>query len=60
LVQQRLRARAEDSKSNSDADWLVYQKMRPTVQKISHNHYIVDTSMDITPVIDKIAREVSH
>jgi predicted kinase len=60
LVQQRLRARAEDSKSNSDADWLVYQKMRPTVQKISHNHYIVDTSMDITPVIDKIAREISH
>jgi hypothetical protein len=32
--------------------------MKPSVQKISRNHYAVDTSRDITPVLDKIVREV--
>jgi hypothetical protein len=43
---------------NSDADWSVYQKMKPSVEKIRRNHYAVDTSRDITPVLDKIFREV--
>jgi len=42
----------------SIADRLVYQKMKPTVDKIRRNHYAVDTSKDITPVLDKIIREV--
>jgi hypothetical protein len=32
--------------------------MKPTVEKIRRNHYAVDTSRDITPVLDKIVREV--
>jgi predicted kinase len=60
LVYQRLKARQEeDSPGNSsDADWAVYQRMGSSVQKISRNHYAVDTSKDITPVLDKIIREV--
>lgn len=60
FVRERLRARQEGkvSGSKSDAGWEVYQKMAPTVQKIRRNHYAVDTSRDITPVLDKIVREV--
>jgi predicted kinase len=60
LVYERLKTRQESSESRSDADWSVYQKMRPSVQKIRRKHYAVDTSRDIAPVIDKIVREVKH
>ena len=62
VVQERLRDRREgvNSAGNSDADWSVYRKMKPSVQKISRKHYTVDTSRDITPVLDKIVREVSR
>lgn len=62
VVYQRLKARSEgmNSKSTSDADWTVFQKMKPTVQKIRRNHYAVDTSRDITPVLNKIVREVNR
>jgi len=60
LVRERLKARLKNSENKSDADWRIYQKMRPSVQKISRNHYAVDTSRDITPVLDKIVRAVGH
>lgn len=60
VVRGRLDARREDSERKSDADWAVYQKMKSSVQKISRNHYAVDTSQDITPVLDKLVREVSR
>jgi predicted kinase len=61
VVYERLKARSEgtSSGSSSDADWAVFQKMKPTVQKIHRNHFAVDTSRDITPVLDKIVREVN-
>jgi predicted kinase len=59
VVYQRLKSRVGGAGTgNSDADWSVYQKMKPTVDKIGRNHYAVDTSRDITPVLDKIVREV--
>jgi predicted kinase len=60
VVYQRLKGRAGDSATKSDADWAVFQKMKPTVQKISRNHFAVDTSRDITPVLDKIVREANR
>jgi len=60
VVYQRLRARQEDSQSKSDADWTVYRRMKPSVDKIRRNHYAVDTSRDITPVLDKIVRQVTR
>jgi len=44
--------------NKSDADWEIYQRMKLSVQKIQRNHYAVDTSKDITPVLDKVVREV--
>jgi len=60
VVYERLRTRLEGANpgNKSDADWVVCQRMKPSVQKISRNHYAVDTSRDITPVLDKIVREV--
>ena len=62
LVQARLKVRSErpEIEDNSDADWAVYQKMKSTAQKIGRKHYAVDTSRDITPVLDKIVREVNR
>ncbi len=60
VVYQRLKARRENLESKSDADWVIYQRMKPSVQKMRRNHYVVDTSHDITPVLDKIVREVMH
>jgi predicted kinase len=59
VVYDRLKARQEDSETKSDADWTVYRRMKPSVQKIGRNHYAVDTSRDITPVLDKIVRQIS-
>ena len=60
VVRERLEARRENTADKSDADWAIYQKMKPLVQKIRRHHYVVDTSRDITPVLDKIVREVTR
>ncbi len=57
LVRARLEARARDPFSTSEADWQVYQAMKPTVERIRRKHFVVDTSRDITPVIEKIVSE---
>ncbi len=60
VVYERLKARRENLGGKSDADWAIYQRMKPSVQKIRRHHYAMDTSRDITPVLDKIVREVMH
>jgi predicted kinase len=62
VVQKRLKSRVADKNNgdNSSADWSVYQKMKPTVEKIERHHFTVDTSKDITPAIKKIAREANR
>ena len=62
VVYERLKARQEgvNPVGKSDADWKVYQKMKPTVQKINRRHYAVDTSRNIAPVLDKVVREVNR
>ena len=58
LVKERLEARLKNPQEKSDASWEVYQKMSYSVEKIIRKHYVADTSRDITPVLDKIMREV--
>ena len=60
VVQARLIKRVEESGGKSDADLTVYQRMKNTVEEISRKHYAVDTSRDITPVLDKIVKEVTR
>jgi predicted kinase len=62
VVYERLKVRqkAASPANKSDADWGVYQRMKATVQAMHRNHYAVDTSRDITPVLDKVVREARH
>jgi len=63
VVQARLKNRTEGTvleEDHSEADWSVFQKMKSSAQRISQNHFAVDTSRDITPVLDKIVREVNR
>jgi predicted kinase len=60
LVYQRLKERVLSSEGNSDADWKVYQRMKPQARAIRRRHYAVDTSRDTTPVIDKIVSEINR
>jgi predicted kinase len=59
VVRERLQDRAEKSRNGekSDADWKVYLKLSATAEKISRRHFKVDTTKDITPVIEKIVGE---
>jgi len=58
VVRQRLldREKAAMPQCDSEAGWEVYNKMKPRREEISRNHLVVDTSQDITAVIDKIVR----
>jgi len=62
VVYGRLKARQVEagSQNSSDADWGVYQRMKDTVEEMRRNHYAVDTSRDITPVLDKVVRAAEH
>ena len=62
VVRQRLLAREKTTvpQSDSEAGWEVYNKMRPRREKISRNHFVVDTSQDITDAVDKIVRATSR
>jgi predicted kinase len=62
VVRQRLlaRERAAVPQYDSKAGWEVYNKMKPRSEKISRNHLVVDTSQDITKVIDKIVRAANR
>jgi len=62
VVYERLKTRqgGDNPGNKSDADWAVYQRMKTSVQKIRRNHYAVDTSKDITPVLDKVVREAGR
>lgn len=60
VVHQRLMARGKTPlrQDHSDADWAVYQRMRPRQEPIRHEHTLVDTSGDIEPVVERAAKEI--
>jgi predicted kinase len=62
VVRERLQRRAQgtDFQDNSDAGWTIYQRMKPKVEQIRRRHFAVNTARDITPVINKIIRELKR
>jgi hypothetical protein len=62
VVRQRLENRTKKTNpaDQSTADWKVHQRMKRITQKICRQYFAVDTSRDITPIIDKIVREVNR
>ncbi len=59
VIKERLERRQEGLApgEHSDAGWEVYRRMRLKVEPIRRQHFVVDTSRDISPVIDKVLRE---
>ena len=55
LVKKRLETRQG---GYSDADWNIYKKLKSGAQKPKRIHYSADTSRDITPVIDRLMRDI--
>ncbi len=62
IIRQRLegRSRGIDPEDKSEADWEVYRKMMPGMDRIGRHHLSVDTSRDIRPVIDKVVRAITR
>lgn len=62
LILKRLETRGSqpESQDKSDADWKVYRRMKATAEKIHSPHFTVNTARDITPVIDKIIKEINR
>lgn len=60
VIRRRLtgRANGDTDSSFSDADWIIYCRLKPLEQPIARSHYAVDTSQDITPVVEEIAQRV--
>ena len=62
VVYQRLKGRSErrDQEDQSSADWEVYQRMSSTAEAIKRDHFVVDTSRDLSPAIAKVVREITR
>jgi predicted kinase len=62
VIRERLVARekGEVPQYDSDAGWDVYVRMKRHKEKISRNHFVVDTSQDITPALEKIVRAITR
>jgi len=62
VAYQRLQSRKKEaaSEDKSDADWEIYRRMEPRAERIRRNHFAVDTSQNIIPVIDKIIRALNR
>ena len=59
VIKERLERRQEGPApgEHSDAGWEVYRRMRVKVEPIRRQHFVVDTSQEMSPVIGKVLRE---
>lgn len=58
VAEERLSKRVFQRDGYSDADWAVYQKLEPGFEPITGPHFEIYSTMDISPVIDKIVAEI--
>ena len=55
-VRRRLKQRKADRHANtySDAGWLIYTRLAPVEEPVQREHYALDTSKNIAPVLDQV------
>ena len=55
-VRRRLKQRKAERHANtySDAGWLIYTRLAPVEEPVRREHYALDTSKDIKPVLDQV------
>ena len=59
-VRRRLKQRKADRHADtySDAGWLIYTRLAPVEEPVRRDHYAIDTSKNIAPVLDQVVRWV--
>jgi len=62
VVSQRLEGRKSkiDPGDQSEADLMVYHRLKPTTERIRRNHLVVDTSKDIGAALDRVVRRLTQ
>jgi predicted kinase len=60
LIRQRLMERKQEPANQSEADWSVYQEMKPREEKIKREHLTVNTSRPIGPAVNKIISDIKN
>ena len=62
VVYERLRGRSSGVgvEDRSTTDWRVYHRMRSTAEPIRRNHFVVDTSGDISLDVSRVVRETKR
>ena len=57
-VRRRLKQRKADRHADtySDAGWLIYTRLAPVEEPVQRDHYAVDTSKNIAPVVDQVVQ----
>ncbi len=55
-VRRRLKQRKAERHANtySDAGWLIYTRLAPVEEPVRREHYALDTSKNIAPVLDRV------
>ncbi len=56
VIRQRLQRRQDHPDGNSDAGWDVYERMITTMEHIRREHVVIDTTQDIGPAVERLAR----
>ena len=62
VVRERLQRRqqAPSPTDNSQADWRVYQRMRPSEEAIRREHLVVDTTQDVALMVERVVGEIQR
>lgn len=57
-VRRRLKQRKAERHANtySDAGWLIYTRLAPVEEPVQREHYAVDASKNITPMLEQVVR----
>lgn len=53
------RSKGHSSDTYSDADWSIYRRLLPAVEPIARPHFTVDSSRDISSMLDRIVGMVN-
>jgi predicted kinase len=56
IVKERLLWRLNEKTSESNAGWEVYKKVKKTFEPFEEDHFVIDTSKDVTPQIKEFLR----
>ncbi|MEQ8170591.1 MAG: AAA family ATPase [Candidatus Eremiobacterota bacterium] len=57
MVRERIFRRLNEKTSESNAGWEVYKKVKKTFEPFEEDHYVIDTSKDVTLQIKEVFRD---